>query len=84
MSLREKPVYLLPDLKGPQGNAFFMMAEVLGLLRRTGYTPEECALIQSEMMSGDYDHFLDCVFRYCEVYMQVNDFVPIDRKDVIR
>lgn len=81
--LREKPVYVLPDLNGPSGNAFFMMAEVLGLLRKAGYTRGERAMIQDEMMSGGYDNVLDCIFRYCKV-VQPTDYVFMERRDVKR
>jgi len=45
------------DLKGPQGNAFQLMAYADDFLRQMGRRDEMDAL-QTEMMSGDYDNLI--------------------------
>ena len=45
------------DLKGPQGNAFQLMAYADDCLRQMGRRDKMDAL-QTEMMSGDYDNLI--------------------------
>lgn len=80
--VREKPIYVLPaDMRGPQGNAFFMMADALGILRRSGYTSEERQVIQNDMMAGDYAHFLDTLFTYFRV-VRYTEIEPVERREI--
>jgi hypothetical protein len=87
--VREKPIYVLPaNMRGPEGNAFFMMAEALAILRdarsddgRRLYTSEERKLIQNEMMSGDYDHFIDTLFAYFTV-VAYTGIEPVERRKI--
>ena len=45
------------DLKGPQGNAFALMAQADDFLRQMGRRHEFRAM-RTEMMSGDYDNLI--------------------------
>ena len=45
------------DLKGPQGNAFQLMAYADDFLRQMGRRDEWNAM-RTEMMSGDYDNLI--------------------------
>ena len=45
------------DLKGPQGNAFALMAYAVDLLRQLDRRDEVHAM-RTDMMSGDYDNLI--------------------------
>ena len=64
MKIDEKPRL---KLIGEDGNAFF----IIGRAQREGkkfYGPEKWAEIRNEAMSGDYDHVLQTMMKYFEVY----------------
>lgn len=46
------------DLIGVDGNAFSIMAYVLGAMREQHFSTEELAAYQEDAMSGDYNHLL--------------------------
>jgi|APFre7841882793_1041355.scaffolds.fasta_scaffold32438_4 hypothetical protein len=60
------------DLRGPEGNAFALMAIANKIGKQLGMHPDERGAINAEMMSGDYDnlikvmdqHFGDYVIMY--------------------
>lgn len=55
-------------LIGQDGNAFFVIGNVIKHLRKSGlYNVDEIKEIQTEMMSGNYDKVLQTAMKYCEV-----------------
>jgi hypothetical protein len=60
------------DLKGPEGNAFALMAIANKIGKQLGLHPDERGAINAEMMSSDYDnlikvmdkHFGDFIIMY--------------------
>jgi hypothetical protein len=49
------------------GNAFSILGMVTRALRDKGASKEYCDQFYVEAMSGDYDHLIQTVMRYCEV-----------------
>jgi len=58
------------DLTGPQGNAYFLMAQVGKFCKRLGKDSEP---ILKDMNSGDYEHLLEVFER------EFGDFVTLYR-----
>tara|TARA_R110000868_G_scaffold268036_4_gene527291 strand:+ start:3726 stop:3947 length:222 start_codon:yes stop_codon:yes gene_type:complete len=54
------------DLSGPQGNAFMLIGMAGRLAKQLGMDEEE---VQTEMMSGDYDHLLSVIEKYFGEYI---------------
>jgi hypothetical protein len=60
------------DLRGPEGNAFALMAIANKIGKQLGLHPDERGAINAEMMSSDYDnlikvmdkHFGDFIIMY--------------------
>lgn len=63
-SIEEKPVKQLEiDLRGPQGNAFFLMGLARDLGKQLGWSRKTIELITNTMRIGDYDNLLE-IFDY--------------------
>ena len=54
-------------LSGVDGNAFAIMGVVDKACRRQGFDPEVFEAFKADATSGDYDNFLQSVFRHCNV-----------------
>lgn len=53
---------------GEDGNPFFIISRVSRALHKGGATPHQIAEFQSEAMSGDYDHVLQTVMKWVNIY----------------
>jgi hypothetical protein len=47
------------DLRGPNGNAHYVLGVTERMLKAMGKTPEQIEAVTAEAMSGDYLHLLD-------------------------
>lgn len=54
-------------LIGEDGNAFAILGRVFKAAQAVGWTKEEWDAFKKEATSGDYDHLLRTVMKYCEV-----------------
>lgn len=54
-------------LTGQDGNAFNILGIMRKGLRDEGVSEERISEIMEEAKSGDYDHLLQTVMKYCEV-----------------
>ena len=54
-------------LTGEDGNAFMILGRVLESMKRIGWSEEDRKAFLKEAKSGDYDHLLRTVMKYCEV-----------------
>jgi hypothetical protein len=68
-SLQEVNVDWIPfvNLSECDGNAFGVLGMVKRALRDEGATKEYCDQFYTEATSGNYDHLIQTVMRYCEV-----------------
>jgi|TARA_Y100000310_G_C20211404_1_gene591489 hypothetical protein len=68
------------DLKGPQGNAFALMAYAEDFLRQLGRR-DEFEPMREEMMSGDYNNLVDIFEKNFSSNKGFGDFVTLVGKD---
>lgn len=61
---REKPRV---KLVGMDGNAFSILSRTKTAMKKAGWDKKEIEDFLEEAMSGDYDHLLQTVIKYCEV-----------------
>ena len=54
-------------LVGMDGNAFSILSRVETAMKKAGWDKKEIENFLEEAMSGDYDHLLQTVIKYCEV-----------------
>ena len=56
------------QLTGEDGNGFFIIGRAASAMHKAGYRKEMIDAFMSEAMSGDYDHLLQTVMKYCVVH----------------
>ena len=63
--IREKQIREnIIDLTGPDGNAFSLMARAVDLGKQLGFNAHDCAVVQEEMTSGDYENLISVFDKY--------------------
>jgi len=50
--------WIIIDLTGSQGNAFFLLGQAQTLARQLGYTEEQREALLDDMRSGDYENLI--------------------------
>lgn len=55
------------NLAGEDGNVFSILGLCRKAARKAGWTDEQWKKVQSEMMSGDYNHVLQTAMKYFQV-----------------
>lgn len=53
-------------LVGLNGNAFFLMGAFQRQARREGWSKDEIDAVLNECSSGDYDHLLATLIKFCD------------------
>ena len=67
---KQQPSEIVIDLTGPQGNAFFLLANASKLAKQLGLNPFQ---VLEEMKSGDYEHLITVFDKY------FGDYVTLER-----
>ena len=67
---KQQPSEIVIDLTGPQGNAFFLLANANRLAKQLGLNPFQ---VLEEMKSGDYEHLIEVFDKY------FGDYVTLER-----
>ena len=67
---KQQPSEIVIDLTGPQGNAFFLLANASKLAKQLGLNPFQ---VLEEMKSGDYEHLIEVFDKY------FGDYVVLER-----
>ena len=62
--VQEKPVV---KLVGTDGNAMALVGKARNALQRAGWKQKQLSAFITEALSGDYDHVLQTIMKYCEV-----------------
>jgi hypothetical protein len=57
------------DLRGPEGNAFALLAIANKIGRQLGLHPDERGAINAEMMASDYDNLIKVMDRHFGDYV---------------
>ena len=70
---KQSPSENIIDLTGPDGNAFSLMARAVDFGKQLGYNAHDCAKIQEEMTSGDYENLISVFDKY------FGDYVILER-----
>lgn len=66
MTIRKKQPKeeIVIDITGPEGNAFVLMGYAMKFGRQLGFNAHDCAKVQEEMTSGDYENLLEVFDKY--------------------
>ena len=70
---QEKTGPIVIDLTGPDGNAFALMGYANNFAKQLGWDPKRRGELNTEMMSGDYEHLLQVFDR------EFGDYVILER-----
>ena len=80
---RTDAIFVMPDLKGPEGNAFILLGRAKRALRDSGASTEQQNWFYTQATNGDYKNLLETIMEWCIVvapkteYVQVNDVVEL-------
>lgn len=70
--------YPLPNLKGPGGNAFALLAEAENLMGSAGVSDATKTKFLVEAKSGDYQHLLNTIREWFTIVVPVTEYVPLE------
>ncbi len=76
----EKPLLLLGDLAGPDGNAFVILGRAMAAAKAAGWPKDRIAAVLADAKSGDYDHLLDVIVEHFDAREDRHDYVPLKRE----
>ena len=81
---RTEAVFVMPDLKGPEGNAFVLLGRAKRALREAGVSSEDQNWFYTQATNGDYENLLATIMEWCIVvaakpaeYVVINDAVDL-------
>lgn len=75
---RTDAVFLMPDLKGPEGNAYVLLGRAGDALKREGISEEERNHFHNQATSGDYDNLLATIMEWFIVVSAKTEYVVIN------
>ena len=75
---RTEAVFVMPDLKGPEGNAFVLLGLADSSLKAHGYSKEERNHFRNQATSGDYDNLLATIMEWFIVVAPRTEYVVIN------
>ena len=73
----DKPFFLMPDLKGPEGNAFVLLGRAQKAFRDHGSPKSLAEAFHEEATSGDYEHLLTTILVFFNVVVEKREFVVL-------
>tara|TARA_B100002019_G_scaffold290441_1_gene308160 strand:+ start:2328 stop:2558 length:231 start_codon:yes stop_codon:yes gene_type:complete len=59
------------DLRGPDGNAFFILGIASKISKTLGHTKDEIEAIQNDMKSSDYEHLIEVFDKHYGDYVDL-------------
>lgn len=75
---RTDAIFVMPDLKGPEGNAFVLLGRAREALKKEGYLEELQGDFHTEATSGDYKHLLETIMDWFIVVARSTEYVVIN------
>ena len=75
---RTDAVFLMPDLKGPEGNAVVLLGRADSSLKAAGYSKEEREYFRKQATNGDYDDLLSTIMEWFIVVAPRTEYVVIN------
>ena len=71
-------VFPLPDLRGPEGNAFVLLGMAHQLMKAQGITEAMYQEFHSQATSGNYEHLLETIQKWFTVAVPVVQYAPLE------
>lgn len=71
-------IFVMPNLRGPEGNAFVLLGRARQSLKEAGYLEEFQGDFHKEATSGDYKHLLETIMEWFIVVAQKTEYVVIN------
>jgi hypothetical protein len=75
---RTEAVFVMPDLKGPEGNAFVLLGRAKRALREAGQNDEQQNWFYTQATSGDYKNLLETIMEWFIVVAPKTEYVVIN------
>lgn len=75
---RTEAIFVMPDLKGPDGNAYMLLGRAANALKDAGHTEEEVKHFRNQATSGDYDNLLATIMEWFTVVAPRTEYVVIN------
>lgn len=75
---RTDAVFVMPDLKGPDGNAFVLLAQARMRLRDAGVPKDDQEWFYKQATSGDYETLLATILEWFHVAVPKTEYVLIN------
>lgn len=75
---RTEAVFVMPDLKGPEGNAFVLLGKADSALKNAGVSQEDRTHFHNQATSGDYDNLLETIMEWFTVVAPRTEYVVIN------
>lgn len=74
----DKPIFVMPNLKGPEGNAFNLLGKAQVAFKEHGSPQALRNSFSEEAMSGDYNHLLNTILLFFNVVQQAPHYVVVE------
>lgn len=75
---RTEAIFVMPDLKGPEGNAFVLLGKADSALKSAGVSQEDRTHFHNQATSGDYDNLLETIMEWFTVVAPRTEYVVIN------
>lgn len=75
---RTEAIFLMPELKGPEGNAFVLLGRAEAALKKAGVPDEERKWFHEQATSGDYENLLATIMEWFIVVAPRTEYVVIN------
>ena len=75
---RTDAIFVMPDLKGQGGNAYFLLGDAKRSLKEAGVPLEERERFYKQATSGDYENLLETIMEWFTVVVPKTQYVPIN------
>lgn len=75
---RTDAIFVMPDLKGPEGNAFVLLGRARKALRDAGESDEQQNWFHTQATSGDYKNLLETIMEWFIVVAPQTEYVVIN------
>lgn len=75
---RTDAVFVMPDLKGPEGNAFVLLGRAMQALADAGHGEEEQQAFHDAATSSDYENLVATIIAWMTVVVPKTEYVVIN------
>ena len=75
---RTEAIFVMPNLKGPDGNAYMLLGRAANALKDAGISEEERKHFHNQATNGDYDNRLATIMEWFIVVAPRTEYVVIN------